>query len=109
MTSLKSITVLSSSAGEKPWPGHLVYNSAMASLNMLVRCSALENAKHGIRINAIAPSCIRSARVRTATDAGFKGQLTPSQNSEYLMEQAKSTPLLQFAKPVNKPLGHYIY
>jgi NAD(P)-dependent dehydrogenase (short-subunit alcohol dehydrogenase family) len=81
----------------------------MAALNMLVRCSALENAKHGIRINAIAPSCIRSARVRTATDAGFKGQLTPSQNSEYLMEQAKSTPLLQFAKPVNKPLGHYIY
>lgn len=25
------------------------------------------------------------------------------------MEQAKATPLLQFAKPVNKPYGHYIY
>lgn len=25
------------------------------------------------------------------------------------MEQAKATPLLQFAKPTNKPRGHYIY
>mmetsp|Transcript_12053 Transcript_12053/g.20331 ORF Transcript_12053/g.20331 Transcript_12053/m.20331 type:complete len:104 (+) Transcript_12053:426-737(+) len=39
-------TVLSSSAGEKPWPGHTIYNSAMASLNMMVRCAALENAHH---------------------------------------------------------------
>lgn len=74
-TSLRSITVLTSSAGEKPWPGHTVYNSAMASLNMLVRCAALENAHHGIRINAVAPGCVRSVRVRTANDA-FKGQLT---------------------------------
>ena len=41
-----SATVLSSSAGEKPWPGHTIYNSAMASLNMMVRCAALENAHH---------------------------------------------------------------
>ena len=41
-----SATVLSSSAGEKPWPGHGIYNSAMASLNMMVRCAALENANH---------------------------------------------------------------
>lgn len=39
-----SVSVLSSSAGEKPWPGHTIYNSVMASLNMMVRCSALENA-----------------------------------------------------------------
>jgi len=41
-----SATVLSSSAGEKPWPGHTIYNTAMASLNMMVRCAALENAHH---------------------------------------------------------------
>lgn len=65
VTSLRSITVLTSSAGEKPWPGHMVYNSAMASLNMLVRCAALENAKYSIRINAVAPGCVRSAALRT--------------------------------------------
>ena len=35
-----SVTVLSSSAGEKPWPGHTIYNSAMSSLNMMVKCAA---------------------------------------------------------------------
>lgn len=53
-------TVLSSSAGEKPWPGHTIYNSAMASLNMMVRVSALENAHHGVRVNAVAPGYVRS-------------------------------------------------
>ena len=74
--SLKSITVLSSSAGEKPWPGHMIYNSVMASLNMLVKCAALENAPHGIRINAVAPGCIRSTRLRTTKEGGYKQQLT---------------------------------
>ena len=38
--------VLSASAGENPWPGHAIFNSTMASLNMMVRCAALENAHH---------------------------------------------------------------
>jgi 3-oxoacyl-[acyl-carrier protein] reductase len=53
-------TILSSSAGEKPWPGHTIFNAAMASLNMMVRCAALENAHHGVRINAVAPGYVRS-------------------------------------------------
>lgn len=60
-----AVSVLSSSAGEKPWPGHAIYNSAMASLNMMVRCAALENAQFNVRINAVAPGFIRSfARVK---------------------------------------------
>jgi len=78
ITSLKSITVLSSSAGEKPWPGHMIYNAAMAALNMLVRCSALENAPHGIRVNAVAPGCTRSERARINDE--FKYAMNPSQN-----------------------------
>jgi len=107
ITSLKSITILSSSAGEKPWPGHMIYNSAMAALNMLVRCSALENAQHGIRVNAVAPGCTRSERARTNSE--FKYAMNENQNREYMMEQAKSTPMLCFAKPLNKPQGHFIY
>lgn len=41
-----SATILSSSAGEVPWAGHTIYNAAMATLNMMVRCAALENAQH---------------------------------------------------------------
>ena len=67
-------TVLSSSAGEKPWPGHAIYNSAMASLNMLVRCAALENANHGVRINAIAPGYVRSIAARANPE--FNNALT---------------------------------
>ena len=52
-------TVLSSSAGENPWPGHTIYNSSMASLNMMVRCAALENAPHGVRVNAVAPGIVK--------------------------------------------------
>ena len=67
-------TVLSSSAGEKPLPGHAIYNSAMASLNMLVRCAALENANHGVRINAIAPGYVRSIAARANPE--FNNALT---------------------------------
>lgn len=58
-------TVLSSSAGVNPWPGHTIYNSAMASLNMMVKCAALENAPYNVRINAVAPGYVRSLTSRT--------------------------------------------
>lgn len=55
-----SATVLSASAGEKPWPGHTIFNASMASLNMMVRCAALENAQYQVRINAVAPGYVKS-------------------------------------------------
>lgn len=48
-----SVTVLSSTAGETPQPGSVIYSTSMSMLNMLVRCSALETAFHGVRINAV--------------------------------------------------------
>ena len=55
-----SVAVLSSAAGEKPWQGYMAYNAAMASLNMMVRCAALENAPYEVRVNAIAPGAVRT-------------------------------------------------
>jgi NAD(P)-dependent dehydrogenase (short-subunit alcohol dehydrogenase family) len=69
-----SATVLSSSAGEKPWPGHTIYNAAMASLNMMVRCAALENAHHHVRVNAVAPGYVRSFNARSNQE--FQNSLT---------------------------------
>lgn len=60
-----SATVLSASAGEKPWPGHTIFNCNMASLNMMVKVAALENAHlpvnqtQKVRINAVAPGYIQ--------------------------------------------------
>ena len=31
-----------------------------------------ENAAHGIRVNAVAPGCIRSTRLRTTKEGGYK-------------------------------------
>lgn len=55
-----SVSVLSASAGEKPWPGYTIFNTAMATLNMLVKCAALENAHFNVRLNAVAPGPIES-------------------------------------------------
>ena len=87
-----SVTVLSASAGEKPWPGHCIFNSAMASLNMMVRCAALENAHHGVRINAVAPGYVRSETARTNTD--FTHAPDHQQNINILLEEASLTPLV---------------
>lgn len=88
-------TVLSSSAGEKPWAGHTIYNSAMASLNMMVRCAALENAHHHVRVNAVAPGYVRSESARMNPD--FHNVLTREQNNAIIGEAAMNTPLLGFS------------
>lgn len=90
-------TVLSSTAGEKPWPGHSMYNSAMASLNMLVRCAALENAHHQVRVNAVAPGYVRSENARSNPD--FNNALKIEQNEAIIGEAAMNTPLLGVVAP----------
>ena len=89
-----SATVLSSSAGETPWPGHTIYNCAMASLNMMVRCAAVENAHLGVRINAVAPGYVRSENARTNPD--FEGSISPEQNKEVIDTASLNTPLLGY-------------
>jgi NAD(P)-dependent dehydrogenase (short-subunit alcohol dehydrogenase family) len=75
-----SITVLSASAGEYPWPGHTIFNMNMASLNMLVRCTAVENAAFNIRVNAVAPGYVKNLNMDNArTNEYFDLSLNPDQ------------------------------
>lgn len=103
-----SVTVLSSSAGEKPWPGHTIYNSCMASLNMLVRVAALENAHHGVRINAVAPGYVRSKNARS--NQNFQNPLDEKQNEGIINEAAMNTPLLGLRNDTGRPEdAQYVY
>lgn len=75
-----SITVLSASAGEYPWPGHTIFNMNMAALNMLVRTAAVENAAYDVRINAVAPGYVKNLNMDNARTNEFFGMsLNPDQ------------------------------
>lgn len=94
-----TITVLSASAGEYPWPGHTIFNVNMAALNMMVRCAALENGIFNIRVNAVAPGYVRNLNPKNArTNTDFDQCLDknePTQNNVILSNAADSTPLVQ--------------
>ena len=49
-----SVTVLTSTAGETPQPGSVIFSTSMSMLNMLIKCTALETAFHGVRVNGVA-------------------------------------------------------
>ena len=82
--------MLSASAGEYPWPGHTIFNMNMASLNMMVRCTALDNAPFDVRINAVAPGYVKNLdqdNARTKKDDAkgyeyFDLSLNPDQPQE---------------------------
>jgi NAD(P)-dependent dehydrogenase (short-subunit alcohol dehydrogenase family) len=116
-----TVTVLSSSAGEKPWPGHTVYNAAMASLNAMVRCAALENAHLNVRINAVAPGYVlnmsrtKSQRylphryggnlegaAESTTLNKMRGPLTAELTRQLLGQEEANTPLVQLEVDLDK-------
>jgi NAD(P)-dependent dehydrogenase (short-subunit alcohol dehydrogenase family) len=68
----------------------------------MVRCAALENAQHQVRVNAVAPGYVRSETSRSNQD--FQNALTPEQNQGIIGEAALNTPLMGYAEPVSA--GH---
>lgn len=58
-----SILTMSSAAGRQPSQANLAYGVAKAGLVMLTRQLATEIGPRGVRVNAIAPSSIRTERV----------------------------------------------
>jgi len=90
-----SATVLSASAGEKPWPGHTIFNCNMASLNMMVRVAALENAHHKVRLNAVAPGYIIAQSNQARQNQEFQNALDDEGNNKVMNEAAMLTPLIK--------------
>lgn len=55
-----SIVVTSSCAGLTPYPNHVHYGAAKYGVIGVTQCLALELAAHNIRVNAVAPSAVRT-------------------------------------------------
>jgi NAD(P)-dependent dehydrogenase (short-subunit alcohol dehydrogenase family) len=57
-----AITMVSSLAGLRPFPGQPAYGAAKAALNALVASLAVEWGPHQIRVNNVAPGIVRTDR-----------------------------------------------
>jgi len=63
------IVNVSATAGNKPEVGGLVFSVSKSMVNMLTKCTALELAGFGIRVNAVAPSFVDTPARITAGEA----------------------------------------
>jgi NAD(P)-dependent dehydrogenase (short-subunit alcohol dehydrogenase family) len=64
-----TIVNVSATAGNKPEVGGLVFSVSKSMVNMLTKCTALELAGFGIRVNAVAPSFVDTPARTTAGEA----------------------------------------
>ena len=62
--------------GWRAQPGQAHYAAAKAGVMALTRCSALDVAEYGIRVNAVAPSLAMHPHLVKVTDEGLLAELT---------------------------------
>ncbi len=90
-----SIVVVASTTGLKPVPGIGPYGVSKAAVAHMARIAAAENAKHGIRVNAIAPGGVDTAIWESGAD--FLASVERIGREATLKAMAKTTPLGRFA------------
>lgn len=90
-----SVVVVSSTTGIKPVPGIGPYGVAKAAVAHMARIAAAENAKNGIRVNAIAPGGVDTAIWESGAD--FKASVARIGREATIARMAKTTPLGRFA------------
>jgi NAD(P)-dependent dehydrogenase (short-subunit alcohol dehydrogenase family) len=70
------IVNLSSQAGFIALPGEAIYCATKAAVSHLTKCHAVEWGRHGINVNAVAPTFIRTPGTEPMlTDAAFKADV----------------------------------
>lgn len=65
--------------------------TAHAMVQMMIKCTALETAYHGVRINGVASGVIKS-NARTKNDP-MEMALNDAENKQFLVEASKDVPL----------------
>ncbi len=90
-----SVVVVASVTGLKPVPGIGPYGVSKAAVAHMARIAAAENAKNGIRVNAIAPGGVDTAIWEGGDD--FNASVAAIGREATLKAMAKTTPLGRFA------------
>lgn len=92
-STIKSIVNVSSIAGLRAYPGALAYKISKAAMDQMTRCTALDLAPKGIRVNSVNPGVIES------TDLFYRSGMTPVACLEYLKQCEKIHPLGRPGRP----------
>jgi NAD(P)-dependent dehydrogenase (short-subunit alcohol dehydrogenase family) len=90
-----SVVVVASTTGIKPVAGIGPYGVSKAAVAHMARIAAVENARKGIRVNAIAPGGVDTAIWESGPD--FKASVAAIGREATLKAMAKTTPLGRFA------------
>lgn len=90
-----SAVVVASVTGLKPVPGIGPYGVSKAAVAHMARIAAAENARKGIRVNAIAPGGVDTAIWESGED--FKRSVAAIGREATIKAMAKTTPLGRFA------------
>lgn len=88
-----SIVNITSSRGERAYPGDGVYGGIKAGLNRLIQSFALDAASYGIRVNNVAPGCIK---IRTDVEKASKEMGIPK---TFWSDLGKRVPLRRIGQP----------
>ncbi|MEV7440082.1 SDR family oxidoreductase [Streptomyces sp. NPDC091204] len=86
------IVNVSTSVGQRAWPGSSVYAATKSALELLTRSWAVELAPRGIRVVAVAPGAID-------TPIGEHQGLTPARMAAVREWQLAHTPLARIGRP----------
>ncbi|MER6469955.1 SDR family NAD(P)-dependent oxidoreductase [Streptomyces collinus] len=87
-----AIVNVSTSVGQRAWPGNAVYAATKTALELLTRSWAVELAPRGVRVVAVAPGAID-------TPIGEHQGLTPEQRSAVRQWQLAHTPMGRIGRP----------
>ena len=82
-STLKAIVNVSSIAGLRASPGSLAYKISKAAMDQLTRCSAIELAPKGIRVNSVNPGVIE-------TDFFVNSGLSTKQSDTFIKVKSKN-------------------
>lgn len=100
-----SVSVLTSSQGLSPDPMSTVMSMSAAMVHQLIKCSALEGAYHGVRVNGVAAGVLNT-KARTKKD-GLTMNLTKEENEKYLKHATQDVPLLnKLPEPID--IAHHL-
>jgi NAD(P)-dependent dehydrogenase (short-subunit alcohol dehydrogenase family) len=87
-----NIVNVSSVTGLRSFPGVLAYCVSKAGLDQLTRCSALELAAKGVRVNAVNPGVV-------VTEIHKRGGMSDDQYAAFLEHSRETHPLGRVGKP----------